>query len=64
MAHSTTTHATAPAATSEPATPRDVLYKADHPRAIDRYIDFFGDGQTVVDTASDGCGDLFLERLA
>jgi hypothetical protein len=41
-----------------------VLYKADHPRAIDRYIDFFGDGQTVVDTASDGCGDLFLERLA
>jgi hypothetical protein len=24
------------------------LLKADHPRAIDRYIDFFGDGTTTV----------------
>jgi hypothetical protein len=22
----------------------EALYKADHPRGIDRYIDFFGDG--------------------
>ena len=42
---------------------RDLLYKDDHPRAIDRYIDFFGDGVTSL-AGSDGCGELLLESLA
>jgi hypothetical protein len=66
MAHWNTTHATVPAPVlrSQPAGPRALLYKADHPRAIDRHIDFFGDGTTLTEADSDGCGDLFLERLA
>ena len=59
MAHSTAVHAVAPGARST----GDVLYKADHPRAIDRYIDFFGDG-VLSDSSCDGCGELFLESLA
>lgn len=37
------------------------LFKRDHPRAIDRYIDYFGgiaDGRTV-----DPCGEALLESL-
>ena len=41
----------------------DLLYKADRPRTIDRFIDFFGDG-AMRDVACDRCGDLFLESLA
>ena len=41
----------------------DPLYKADYPRAIDRYIDFFGEGVLLTD-AGDRCGDLLLESLA
>lgn len=64
MAHSTALHAVAASSFAEsPAEGRDVLYKADHPRAIDRYIDFFGDG-ALSDTGCDGCGELFLESLA
>jgi hypothetical protein len=44
---------------------RPSLFKADHPRAIDRYIDYFG-GVNEARTASedDACGDTLLERLA
>jgi hypothetical protein len=42
---------------------RDLLYKADHPRAVDQVIDFFGDG-AVRDIACDRCGELFIESLA
>jgi hypothetical protein len=42
---------------------RAALYKDDHPRDIDRYIDFFGDG-TRSHAAVDRCGDLLLEMLA
>lgn len=42
---------------------RDALYKTDHPRAIDRYIDFFGTGLTRGEV-DDRCGELFLETLA
>jgi hypothetical protein len=42
---------------------REWLYKADYPRAIDEYIDFFGDGEPA-EVARDRCGDLFLESLA
>jgi hypothetical protein len=62
MAHSTAVPAAASAL--EPETEaREPLYKADHPRAIDRHIDFFGDGALSA-VACDRCGDLFLESLA
>jgi hypothetical protein len=64
MAHSTAVHAVAPAALAgSTAEARDLLYKADHPRAIDHHIDFFGDG-ALSDVDCDGCGELFLESLA
>lgn len=64
MAQPTTLHALAPAPVAEPeAEVRDLLYKADRPRGIDRYIDFFGDG-ALSEGAGDGCGELFLESLA
>ena len=62
MAHSTAVHAVAPGPRST-ADAGDLLYKADHPRAIDQYIDFFGDG-VLSDASCDGCGELFLESLA
>jgi hypothetical protein len=64
MAHSTAVHAVAPRALAgSTAEACDQLYKADHPRAIDRHIDFFGDG-VLSDASCDGCGELFLESLA
>lgn len=64
MAHPTAVHAIATAPVDEPeAEGRDLLYKADQPRTIDRYIDFFGDG-ALSDDAGDRCGDLFLASLA
>ena len=62
MAHSTAVSAVA-AALSPELDARDLLYKADHPRAIDQHIDFFGDG-VLSDVACDRCGELFLESLA
>lgn len=62
MAHSTAVHAVAPSFAGSIAEAREQLYKADHPRAIDRHIDFFGDG--VMSDVGDGCGELFLESLA
>jgi hypothetical protein len=64
MAQLTAVHASTAAPVDDPeAEVRDLLYKADHPRAIDRYIDFFGDGAST-DDAGDRCGELFLESLA
>ena len=64
MAQPTTLHALASAPVAEPETEvRDLLYKADRRRGIDRYIDFFGDG-VLSDGAGDRCGELFLESLA
>jgi hypothetical protein len=40
---------------------RSWLYKDDHPRHIDRYIDFFGSGRTRTILA-DPCGECLLER--
>jgi hypothetical protein len=44
---------------------RRLLFKADRPRAIDRYIDYFG-GAGAVRAGGDGdpCGQTLLERLA
>jgi len=64
MAQPTALQPLAPAPAAEPeAEVRDLLFKADHPRPIDRYIDFFGDG-ALSDDAGDGCGELFLESMA
>ena len=46
-----------------PAEIRGLLYKEDHPRAIDRFVDFFGDGAQALDSC-DRCGELLLEALA
>ena len=48
----------------ESRTTREWLYKNDHPRDIDRYIDFFGDGLPGAEADADGCGEVFLESLA
>jgi hypothetical protein len=65
MAQPSAVRVLAPASVAEPQTEvRDLLFKADRPRPIDRYIDFFGDGLVVDDGAADGCGELFLESLA
>ena len=45
-------------------TAREWLYKNDHPRDIDRHIDFFGDGLPRAQADADGCGEVFLESLA
>ena len=52
-----------PVAGSELRGGREMLYKADHPRGIDRYIDFFGDDQPA-EASLDRCGDVLLESLA
>jgi hypothetical protein len=44
---------------------RDQLFKTDYPRAIDRYIDYFGGaGDPLPPDDDDTCGDTLLERLA
>ena len=62
MAHSTAVQAV-PAVLEPQTEARDLLYKADRPRAIDRHIDFFGDG-LAGEVGCDRCGELFLESLA
>ena len=62
MAQTTAVHAV-PAVLEPETEVRDLLYKADRPRAIDQHIDFFGDGVTG-EAGCDGCGELFLESLA
>ena len=62
MAHGSFSHSTAAGTRAEA---RELLLKADHPRPIDRYIDFFGGlGAPHADVADDGCGEVALERPA
>jgi hypothetical protein len=42
---------------------RRLLFKADHPRGIDHYIDYFG-GAGGTAAADDLRGETLLERLA
>ena len=56
--------ADAPARIGDPHPPRASLYKADHPRRIDRCIDFFGDGAPAAQADADRCGEVFLASLA
>jgi hypothetical protein len=43
---------------------RRLFFKADHPRGIDRYIDYFGGAGSVAAADDDLCGETLLERLA
>ncbi len=54
----------ADAARSNRPTLRDLLYKADRPRWIDEYIDFFGDDTVRSEPLADCCGELLLGSLA
>jgi len=66
MAHASSARPTQSDAVGAPSQAQPLLFKPDHPRAIDSFIDFFGgaaDSQTAAETA-DGCGEELLERLA
>jgi hypothetical protein len=43
---------------------RELLYKADHPRRIDVFIDFFGDAAQGRARVTDRCGHILLGSLA
>jgi hypothetical protein len=60
------THASnAALAPSRPREGHRLFFKADHPRAIDRYIDYFGGvGGYPAALGNDRCGETLLERLA
>lgn len=66
MAQARIRHATQKAAASRRTREAHRLFfKADRPRAIDQYIDYFGGaGGNAVAAADDLCGETLLERLA
>lgn len=65
MAHARMTHATQKStASSRSREARHLFFKADHPRAIDQYIDYFGGAGGASAAADDLCGETLLERLA
>jgi hypothetical protein len=65
MAHARSTHAAPTSASTRTRDARRLFFKADHPRAIDRYIDYFGGAGGGSGTSSDDvCGETLLERLA
>ena len=64
MAHTSFTDPLTSGAASRPEA-RELLFKPDHPRAIDRHIDYFGGvTETLAESDDDRCGDAFLEALA
>jgi hypothetical protein len=64
MAHTSSAHQLPSDAGARPEA-RELLFKPDRPRAIDRHIDFFG-GVTEAPAESDDdrSADAFLEALA
>ena len=65
MAHSRMSRATkTSAALTRTREARRLFFKADRPRAIDRYIDYFGGAGGASAAADDRCGETLLERLA
>jgi hypothetical protein len=47
------------------ASAKELLFKPDRPREIDRYIDYFGGSEDVqADANPDACGEVLLERPA
>ena len=64
MAHTSSTEPLTSGAASRPEA-RELLFKPDRPRAIDRHIDYFGGvNETLAESDDDRCGDAFLEALA
>jgi hypothetical protein len=64
MAHTSSAHPLPSGAGSHPEA-RELLFKPDHPRAIDRHIDYFGGAtETLAESDGDRCGESFLEALA
>jgi len=64
MAHTSSAHPLPPDAVARPEA-RELLFKPDRPRAIDRHIDYFGGvTEALVESDDDRCGDAFLEALA
>jgi hypothetical protein len=66
MAHAHITHASQTSTASlRSREARRLFFKADRPRAIDQYIDYFG-GASAASAAlgDDACGETLLERLA
>lgn len=65
MAHACRSHTTERPASWRAREARRLLFKADRPRAIDRYIDYFGGAGGASATADeDRCGEALLDRLA
>ena len=64
MAHARRTHATQKAAATRNREARRLFFKADHPRAIDQYIDYFGGAGGASAAGDDLCEETLLERLA
>lgn len=66
MAHARRTHAgRTPVAGTRPREARRLFFKADRPRSIDQYIDYFGGaGGAAAAAEDDPCGETLLERLA
>jgi hypothetical protein len=65
MAHARSTHATQKSATSwRTREARRLFFKADRPRGIDQYIDYFGGAGGASAASDDLCGETLLERLA
>ena len=64
MAHTSSAHPLPSDAGARPEA-RELLFKPDRPRAIDRHIDYFGGvTETLSESDDDRCGDAFLEALA
>ena len=64
MAHASSAHSISSAAGARREVP-EVLFKADHARAIDRHIDYFGGtAESSADADDDRCADVALERPA
>jgi len=64
MAHASSRGPKRPFASARARKVRPLFFKSDHPRAIDRYIDYFGGGGGGELAVDDRCGETLLERLA
>ena len=65
MAHARSTHAAQKSAAFRRAREaRRLFFKADRPRAIDHYIDYFGGAGGAAAAGDEVCGEMLFERLA